>query len=344
MNFSPPDAQASRAGRVRTVGRAPGLFQGAITRMVIRRIPAGVGTVFAVAVLVYVATMVLPGDAATSILGQTATPARIAQLRHELNLDVSPLKGLLQWLVGVLTGNFGVSLANRVPVWTLIGPKLENSVVLVTVAATVSTVLGVALGALAALFKDSIFDHVLTILALVASALPEFVVGVLTVLTFAIELRWFPAVSLLSPGEQIWSQPIKLVLPVVTLCIVVVPYIFRMMRASTLESLRSEYVELAILKGVKQTRVVLKHAIPNALPATIQVIGLNILYLAGGIVLVESVFAFPGLGSALVSAVTDRDVPVIQFIVVLLAVFYVALNIVTDVLVLVVTPRRRYAR
>ena len=320
------------------------MTESAITRMVIRRVPAGAATVFAVAVLVYMATVVLPGDAATSILGQTATPARIAQLRHELHLDVSPVQGLLHWLGGALTGDFGVSLANRVPVVSLVGPKLENSVVLVTVAAVVSTVLGVALGALAALYKDSVFDHISTVVALVASALPEFVVGVLTVLIFAIELHWFPAVSLLSPGERIWDRPIELVLPVVTLCIVVVPYIFRMMRASTIEALRSEYVELATLKGVKPSRVVLRHAIPNALPATIQVIGLNILYLAGGIVLVESVFAFPGLGSALVAAVTDRDVPVIQFIVVLLAVFYVILNIITDVLVLVVTPRRRYAR
>ena len=320
------------------------MSESAILNMVIRRVPAGLGTVFAVSVLVYVATLVLPGDAATSILGQTATPARIAQLRHELNLDVSPVHGFLHWFAGVLTGDFGVSLANRVPVWSLIGPKLENSVVLVTMAAAASTVLGVVLGVLAALYKDSLFDHVLTVVALVASALPEFVVGVLTVLAFAIELRWFPAVSLLSPGEKIWNQPTKLVLPVVTLCIVVVPYIFRMMRASTLECLRSEYVELATLKGVKQLRIVLRHAVPNALPATIQVIGLNILYLAGGIVLVESVFAFPGLGSALVAAVTDRDVPVIQFIVVLLAIFYVVLNIATDVLVLVVTPRRRYAR
>ena len=342
MTSSQLDAASSRMSR--SLSRGPRWFEGAIARMIIRRIPAGVGTVFAVSILVYVATMILPGDAATSILGQTATPARIAQLRHELNLDVPPVQGLLHWLAGIVTGDFGASLANRVPVLTLIGPKLENSVVLVAVAAVVSTALGVVLGALAALYKDSIFDHVLTVLALVASALPEFVVGVLTVLAFAIALRWFPAVSLLSPGERIWDQPVKLVLPVVTLGIVVVPYIFRMMRASTIEAMRSEYVELATLKGVKQTRVVLRHAIPNALPATIQVIGLNILYLAGGIVLVESVFAFPGIGSALVAAVTDRDVPVVQFIVVLLAVFYVALNIVTDVLVLVVTPRRRYAR
>lgn len=344
MRSDPLDAGSPRAGSPPGLGSRPRWSESAITRMVVRRIPAGVGTVLAVAVLVYLATMVLPGDAATSILGQTATPARIAQLRHELNLDVSPVRGLLQWLGGVLTGNFGVSLANRVPVLSLIGPRLENSVVLVGVAAVVSTAIGLAFGALAALYKDSIFDHVFTLLALVASALPEFVVGVLTVLVFAIELQWFPAVSLLSPGDRIWDQPVKLVLPVITLCIVVVPYIFRMMRASTLDALKSEYVELATLKGLKQSRVVLRHAIPNALPATIQVIGLNILYLAGGIVLVETVFAFPGLGSALVSAVTDRDVPVIQFIVVLLAVFYVVLNILTDVLVLVVTPRRRYAR
>ncbi|MES2433021.1 MAG: ABC transporter permease [Pseudomonadota bacterium] len=337
-NDNGPEDVSARFPRHRRKAR------GAVSRTILRRLPAGVVTVFAVAVLVYAATLILPGDAATSILGQSATPERLALLRDELNLNVPPIRGFFQWLGGILTGDFGVSLVTREAVLSMVGPKLANSAVLIAVAAVVSVFLGTVLGTLAALYKDSVFDHVLTVVALVASALPEFVVGVLIVLAFAIALPWFPAVSMLGTGQYIWDEPIKLVLPLVTLLIVVTPYIFRMMRASIIEALGSEYVELATLKGVKRSRVVMRHAVPNALPATIQVIGLNILYLAGGIVLVETVFNFPGIGSTLVAAVTARDVPVIQFIVVLLAVFYVALNILTDVLVLIVTPRRRFAR
>jgi peptide/nickel transport system permease protein len=155
---------------------------------------------------------------------------------------------------------------------------------------------------------------------------------------------WFPAVSILPVGEHIWDQPTKLVLPVLALVIVVTPYVFRMFRASLIEALNSDYVEVATLKGASTQRLLFGHALPNALAATIQVVGLNLLYLAGGIALVETVFQFPGIGLALVAAITDRDVPMIQFLVVLLAVAYVLLNIATDIAVLLVTPRKRLPR
>src|SRR5262249_58156337 len=177
------------------------------------------------------------------------------------------------------------------------------------------------------------------------SALPEFVVAIgLIILLSPVVWHALPAVSLLPPGTYAWDQPKLLILPVATLVIVIVPYIFRMMRAAMIEALESDYVEMARLKGVPEWRIVLVHALPNAIAPTIQVIGLNFLYLAGGIVVVEYVFNFPGIGQGLVYAVDDRNVPVIQFIVVALAAFYVVVNIITDVIALLATPRRRISR
>jgi peptide/nickel transport system permease protein len=316
-----------------------------IVVLLAHRIPLGILSVFLVSAIVYFATIVLPGDAARAILGQSATPARLAHLRKQLGLDQPVLQSYWNWLTDFLSGNFGDSLSSSVPVTTIVNPVALNSIVLVLITSVVSTILGVATGVLAAYRRDTAFDHVASVLALVANAIPEFVVGVFTVIVFSVGLfKWFPAVSILPPGEHIWNQPEKLVLPTLTLVIVVTPYMFRMVRASVIEALQSDYAEVAELKGVSPKRLLFLHALPNALPPAVQVFGLNLLYLAGGIVLVETVFQYPGVGLTLVNAISGRDVPVIQFIVVFLATFYVILNIVTDALVLMFTPRRRAGR
>jgi peptide/nickel transport system permease protein len=305
----------------------------------------GVLTVFCVAILLYFATHILPGDAATAILGRDATPARLEALRRQLGLNRSAVGGFWYWTDSALHGSFGNSLSESVPVTSLVSGPLQNSLVLVAITAVISTVLGIALGMVAAFRRDGIFDTIASVLALVGNSLPEYVIGILVIIVLAIDVwRLFPALSFLPPGSFIWSRPNELVLPVTTLVLVCTPYIFRMSRGTMIEALNSEYVEQARLKGVSRTRLVMYHALPNALPAVVQVVGLTLLYLAGGIVLVERVFDYPGIGNLLVNAITDRDVPVIQFLVILLAVFYVAVNIVTDVIVLLLTPRRRYAR
>lgn len=310
-----------------------------------RRVLSGLLSVAVVAIIVYFATLVLPGDAATAILGNQATPARTAQLRHELGLDRSAMASFWSWATGLLRGDFGTSLSERRSVWSVVSPRLTNSIVLVLLASVASTVLGVTLGALAAIRRDKPIDHVMSTIALVASALPEFIVGVFVVLVLAIKTKTgLPALSILPPGEGILHEPAKLLLPVITLVIVTTPYVLRMTRGATIDALASDYAEVARLKGVSDRRLVFRHALPNALAPIIQVVGLNLLYLAGGIVLVETVFQYPGIGLTLVNAVTNRDVPVIQFLVVLLALFYVALNIATDVAVLVASPRKRYPR
>jgi peptide/nickel transport system permease protein len=316
-----------------------------IARLIGLRLGIGVVTLFLVSVVVFLATEVLPGNAAYAILGHSATPARVRALELTLHLNRGLFDQYWIWISGLFTGNLGNSLDNGLPVWAYVEPRIINSAVLVFVTGAIGALVGVALGAVAALRKDGWFDHVTSVVVLAVTSLPEFVVAIaLIILLSTVVWHVLPAVSLLAPGTYAWSQPELLVLPVATLVIVIVPYIFRMMRAAMVEALESDYVQMARLKGVPEWRVVLVHALPNAMAPTIQVIGLNFLYLAGGIVIVEYVFNFPGVGQALVNAVSGRDIPVVQFIVLVLAAFYVVMNIVTDVIALLVTPRRRIAR
>ncbi len=327
-----------------------------IASMVLRRLLLGIVTIIMIAIIVYAATTVLPGDAATAILGHSATPKRVESLRLELGLDEPLLTRFWNWATNAIHLDFGNSLGEAAPatsrgtvasnsVTSLASERIENSAVLVVLSAVISTVVGLLTGVYAAYRRDGFFDTVGSVLSLVASALPEFVVAIFCVLIFATGVfTWFPAISVLEPGVSILSEPEKLVLPVLALVIVVTPYMFRMTRGAMIEALDSDYVEFARLKGASTSRVALRHALPNALAPIIQVVGLNLLFLAGGIVLVETIFSYPGLGLMLVNAINGRDVPEIQYIVILLAVFYVLLNIVTDVCVLLVTPRRRYPR
>jgi peptide/nickel transport system permease protein len=313
--------------------------------ILLKRGAVGVVTLWFVSILVFAATQILPGNAAYAVLQNTATPQRLRALETQLHLNRPAVAQYWSWLIGLLHGNFGTSLASNVPVSTLIGSRIENSAVLVVVAGLIGTLIGVGLGVLAAAKRDSLLDHVLSVSALAVTALPEFVVAVLLVVFFA-SLVWhvLPAVSVFAPGTPPWSNPAELVLPVATLVIVIVPYVFRMMRAAMIDALESEYVEMARLKGLPRWRVLVVHALPNGIAPTIQVIGLTFLYLAGGVVVVEYVFNYPGLGQELVSAVSDRDIPVIQFIVLILAAFYVAVNILTDIVSLAASPRRRLPR
>ena len=312
-----------------------------------QRAAVGVFTLCVVSVLVFVATEVLPGNAAIAVLGRTAESNPVAVHRLEVALHLN--RGLLDqywlWFSGLFTGNLGHSLANGQPVWGYVEPRLINSAVLMLVTGVIGSVAGVALGAFAALRKDGWFDHITAVTALAVTSLPEFVVAIgLVILLSTVVTHLLPAVSLLPPGTYAWNAPQLLILPVATLVIVIVPYIQRMTRAAMIEALESDYVEMARLKGVPMWRIVLVHALPNATAPVIQVIGLNFLYLAGGVVVVEYVFAFPGIGQGMIYAVDNRDIPVIQFIVVVLAAFYVFMNIVTDVIALLATPRHRIPR
>ena len=313
-------------------------------RLIVRRIGLGVLTLWLVSLVVFAAVIALPGDAATAILGKEATPDRVAALREKLHLNDSTVSQYLHWLGGILTFDLGNSAATQQPVTQLLSDRVGNSAFLVFVASVVAIPLSILIGVWLAMKRDRPADHVTSTVTLVLAALPEFVIGICLILLFATGVfHLFPAVSLLAPGEKAWQDPQVVVLPAATLVIAVVPYISRIMRGSMIEVLESEYVTMARLKGLPERRVIWRHAVPNAIVPAIQVTALQLAWMAGGVVVVEFVFQYPGIGAALVDAVANRDMPVVQTVTMLAAGIYVGLNLLADLGTILVTPRLRTA-
>jgi peptide/nickel transport system permease protein len=309
---------------------------------ILRRLLLGVVVLLLVSVLVFLATQALPGDPALAILGRSATPQNLAALRRTLHLDRPVIDQYWTWVSGLLHGNFGKSLEAQEPVSTLLGPKLVNSAVLVALAAILSIPLSIAIGAWAALKREKVFDQTSSNLMLLLAALPEFVVALVLVILFATTVSHvLPAVSTVPPGSRPWNNWVALVLPTLTLVIAVAPYVSRVMRASMIEVLESDYVEMARLKGLPERTVLVRHALPNALGPVFQVIALNLAYLAGGIIVIEFVFNYTGIGSAIQESVINHDLPVIQALAMLIAAVYVILNLLADVATILVTPKLR---
>lgn len=314
-------------------------------KLLLRRAGLGLLTVWLVSLLIFLGTQVLPGNSAQAILGKRATPERLAAMEKQLNLDAPIHEQYLSWLGGMVTGDPGVSLASQQPVWELLSDKVVNSAFLMLMAALVAIPLAILLGAWAAVRRDRAVDHAISTTTLVLAAVPEFVVGVLLVLLLATTVfTVFPAVSLLVPGEYPWNHLDVVVLPALTLIIAATPYISRIMRGSMIEVLESEYVQMARLKGLSERTVIWRHAVPNALVPAVQVSALILAWMAGGVVLVEYVFAYPGIGGALVDAVDNQDIPIVQFLGMLAAVLYVVLNLLADVISILLTPRVRTAQ
>jgi peptide/nickel transport system permease protein len=314
------------------------------SKQLLRRIALGILTLWLVSLVVFAAVIALPGDAATAILGKTATPARVAALREQLHLNESVITQYTQWLKGILTFDFGNSAATQQPVSQILSDRVANSAFLVFVASIIAIPLSILIGVWTAMRRDRPADHVTSTVTLVLAALPEFVVGICLILIFATGLfHWFPAVSLIPPGEKAWQSLNAVVLPAATLIIAVVPYISRIMRGSMIEVLESEYVTMARLKGLPERQVIWRHAVPNAIVPAIQVTALELAWMAGGVVLVEFVFSYPGIGAALVDAVGNRDIVVVQAVAMLAAAIYVFLNLAADLATIMVTPRLRTA-
>ncbi len=315
-----------------------------MTRFLTRRLVLGVLTLFLVSVVVFAATQALPGNAAIAILGKSATKARVAALTRELHLNQSAFAQYTHWLGHILQGNLGISAATQQPVTHLISGRIANSAFLVLVSALVAIPLSIALGVWMAVRRDKAADQILSIGTLGLAALPDFVIGIILVLLFGTTVSHIlPAVSLIPPGDHAWNVPKVVILPAATLVLAVTPYISRIMRASMVEVLESDYVTMARLKGLPNRTVIWRHAVPNAIVPAIQVSALQLAYMAGAVVLVEFVFAYPGIGSGLVDAVGNRDVPVVQALAVIIAAVYVVVNLGADVITILVTPRLRTA-
>jgi len=314
-----------------------------LVRIVLRRMALGIVTLWLVSLVIFAATQVLPGDAARVILGQNATPARVATLRAQLNLDRPIVDQYWTWATGLVKGDLGMSLSlHRVAVASIIRDRVKNSLGLVLMAAVIGVPLSILVGALSARWRDGWLDMSVSVTTLALASVPEFVLGVGCILLFSTSVfHILPAVSAVSGDAPFWPQRNMFVLPTMTLVLAVAPYIVRMLRASMIEVLESEYVAMARLKGVRERLVLSRHALPNALVPVIQGTALQLAWLAGGIVVVEYLFGFRGIGQALVEAIASRDVPTIQAVTMLIAGVYVVLNLLADILTILITPRLR---
>lgn len=309
-----------------------------IWRMVGQRLLLGVLTLFIISVVIFGATELLPGDLARELLGQSATEETLAALREQLGLnDPAPLR-YWNWLTGVLQGDFGVSMATQKPISELVGARLSNTLFLALYAAALSVPLSLLLGVLAALWRNSIFDRASNAVALTAISFPEFFVAYILVLWLA-QTGLFPSMVRITSATTTSDLLYSAFLPALTLTLVVTAHMMRMTRAAIINLLASPYIEMARLKGMSPMRVVLRHAVPNALAPIINVVALNLAYLITGVVVVEVVFVYPGLGQLMIDAVTNRDIAVVQAIALIFAAAYVLLNLLADVLSTITNPR-----
>jgi peptide/nickel transport system permease protein len=332
-------AVAERRGRVRE--RSPVLaFLG-------RRMAGAVVAIFVASLVIFLGTVVLPGDAASVVLGRNGTSQQVAALNHRLHLDKPASQEYADWISGLAHGDLGdsaVGLAQGekdAPVWPLISSPVKNSLILALVTAIFMIPLSLFLGVVAAVNAGRPADHVISLGTLAGIALPEFVIGSLLVGVFFVGLGWLPPVALVPPGANPLDDPKKLVLPVLTLLLASLASGVRMVRAGMIEVLRTEYVQTARLNGLPERRVLARYAMRNALAPSIQVLAQNLQWLIGGIIITESVFAYPGLGTTLVTAVGNRDVTVVRDIALLIAIAYILINLVADLIVMLLVPKLR---
>ena len=287
---------------------------------------------------------VLPGDLADSILGQGATPETVKVFRTELGLDKPAYLRYLDWLGGIITGDLGVSLASKREISELVGIRLTNTIFLGGFAAAIAVPLSLFLGILAALFRNSFYDRAINTFTLTTISFPEFFVSYILILFFAIKLGWFPGISNISTELSFGEKLYRSLLPAATLTLVVVAHMMRMTRAAIINLLASPYIEMARLKGIKPMRIILRHALPNALAPIVNVIALNLAYLVVGVVIVEVVFVYPGLGQLMVDSVSKRDIPVVQACSMIFASVYILLNLLADIISIVTNPRILHPR
>lgn len=312
--------------------------------MVFRRLGIGVVLIGFVSVLIFAVTQILPGDAAQIRLGQTATPETLAALRKDLGLDKPAIVQYFIWVGKLMTGNLGISAAGGATIQSLIGNRIGNTVFMTGIVTLISIPLSVFLGLIAAMYPAGLIDRMVTSITLGLIAVPDFLVAIVLILFFAVSLGWVPAVSYLSGTEDIWKRLYTLSLPIATLVIVVSAQMIRMTRAGVLNVMASPYVEMAILKGVPRRRIILRHALLNAIGPIVNVIALNLAYLVSGVVVMETIFSYPGLAKLMVDGVQTRDMALVQACGMIFCSTYVVLILIADIASIVSNPRLRHPK
>ncbi|MGY3255702.1 ABC transporter permease [Pseudomonas chlororaphis] len=309
--------------------------------LIARRMGAAVVTLLIVSMVVFAITAVLPGDAAQQALGQFATPEQVAALRLKLGLDQPGVVRYLHWLLSLLAGDMGTSVSNAMPVSELMAGRVPNTLMLAAVTAVVSVPLALTLGIGSAMGRGGRLDSLLSFITLALVAVPEFLVATLAVLVFAVNLGWLSALSYASETHSPLQFLRTYALPVMTLCFVIVAQMARMTRAAVIDQLDSPYVEMARLKGVSPVRIVLRHALPNAVGPIANAVALSLSYLLGGVVIVETIFNYPGIASLMVDAVTNRDMALVQACTMLFCTAYLGLVLIADLCAILSNPRLR---
>ncbi len=309
-----------------------------VIKMIIKRLGLGVLTLLLLSLLIFLSVEALPGDLAETILGQQATAENVAAIRKELGLDLPAHTRYLNWLGGMLQGDFGNSLALKKPISGLIAPRLQNTLFLTLYTACIAVPLALILGMAASLFRNGYFDRISNATALSAISMPEFFVGYIMIYFFALS-GYFPSMANINPNTPFIDKLYVCFLPALTLTLVVTAHMMRMTRAAIINVLALPYIEMANLKGVKPRRVIVHHALPNAVAPIVNVVALNLAYLITGVVIVEIVFVFPGLGQLMVDGVKFRDVPVVQATALIFASAYVGLNLLADIISTITNPR-----
>ena len=309
--------------------------------LVIKRILMGLVTIFVISFLIFVGVEALPGDLATAILGQEATPETVAAFRKELKLDLPWYERYVTWLRDFVRGELGTSLANKRPVAELITWRFANTIFLASSAAVVAVPLSIILGILAALYRNSLFDKTISMVTLSTISFPEFFVAYILIALLSVQLIIFPSISNINDQMSFVQKIHSIVLPCLTLTLVVMAHMMRQTRAAIINILASPFIEMARLKGIKRMRIIVLHAFPNALSPVINVVAINLAYLIVGVVIVEVVFVYPGLGQLLVDSVSKRDIPVVQASGLIFATVYVSLNLLADVASILTNPRMR---
>jgi peptide/nickel transport system permease protein len=312
--------------------------------IILQRLAMGVFILFGVSILITIGVEALSGDVCSAILGQAAEPSTVAACQAQLGIDRPVHVRYVEWLGNILQGDMGTSLANDREVSEQIGKRLGNTLYLAVTTSIFAVPIGILLGVIAALYRNSFIDHAISTTTLSTIASPEFFVAYVLMAIFAVNLGWLPAISNVDSSMGFWERLEVSALPVMTLAMVTVAHMMRMTRASIVSLLASPYIEMAKLKGLKPSRIIVKHALPNAWSPIIQVIVLNLAYMIVGVVVIEVVFVYPGLGALIVDAVLNRDLPVIQGTAMVFAAAYVLLFLLADILSTLANPRLRHRR
>lgn len=315
-----------------------------ILKLVAQRVALGIMLLFAASILIFGGTMMLPGDVAQQILGQSATPESLANLRAELGLNDPPVTRYFQWLGGFLTGDLGTALTNGRDIAESLGGRLRNTLFLAFWAAVISVPLAIFLGLLAVRYKDRWPDKLISAVTLTTISIPEFMIGYVLIYWVSIQMGWFSSVAIINDGMSLGQKLSAIAIPVMVLTLVVLAHMMRMTRAAILNVMQSAYIETAELKGMGMLKIIAKHAFPNAIAPIVNVVMINLAYLVVGVVVVEVVFAYPGMGQYLVDHVSKRDVPVVQACGLIFAAVYIGLNLIADIVSILANPRLRHPK